>query len=236
MKYWIDKIKYGFESLLDLLYPRLCLSCAARVETSEDILCLSCRSLTIPTDQHLHEDNEFVRHFKGRVPLSAGAALYYYVSGGVISGIVGQIKYRGRKDLAYKLGIYYGEMLRKASLFHGAELIIPVPLHPLREKKRGYNQSLEFAKGLAESMSLTVEEDVIVRKRHTETQTARDRNHRAQNMQDAFVLARPEKIENRHLLLVDDVLTTGATLDGCATALLQGRPASLRMATIAMGH
>ncbi len=236
MSPWIDKLKYGLESLLDLLYPPLCLACSGRIETSGDVLCLSCRSLTVPTGQHMQKDNEFVRHFEGRVPVAAGAALYYYVSGGVVSALIGQIKYRGRKDLAYKLGLYYGEQLRESPLFHGTELIIPVPLHPLREKKRGYNQSLEFARGLAESMQIQVEEDVIGRKRHTETQTARDRSHRAQNMQDVFILKNPEKITNRQILIVDDVLTTGATLDGCASVLLQAGPAQIRMATIAMGY
>ncbi len=192
--------------------------------------------MTTPTDLHHFDKNEFTRHFDGRVNIAAGAALYYYVSGGITASMIELIKYRDRKDLAYQLGLNYGLQLKDSIHFHDCELVVPVPLHPLRLKERGYNQSEFFAKGLSESMGINLQAQNMIRTSHTHSQTSKDRQQRIQNIQGVFQLVNPQVFNKRHILLVDDVLTTGATLESCALEIQKAEPASIRMATIAMGY
>lgn len=228
-------MKYNCNAFLDLVYPSLCLYCGLKNDSESDIFCLNCRSKTTPTDLHLRQPNEFTRHFDGRIEIAAGSALYYYSREGIIATLIELIKYKDRKDLALQLGSYYGKMLRESVFFHEAELIIPVPLHESRLRVRGFNQSEEFARGLAGSMNLRYSRDHLIRTGFTETQTTKDRQERIQNIQGVFQLQNPKELSNRHVLLVDDVLTTGATLESCAMEIYKANPASIRMATMAMG-
>jgi len=222
--------------ILDLVYPRLCASCANARPVQKGIFCISCLSELPETNFHLIEGNPFEMHFWGRVPLQAGSAFLFFVPDGRTQTLLHNIKYRNRSDFARAIGEFYGSRLKHAQRFQTAEIVIPVPLHWKKEHKRGFNQSAEFGRGLAESMSIQFLKNGLTRRRYTETQTKKTRAERIANLHDAFVITNPGKIRGRHLLLVDDVLTTGATLESCALALLQEEGVKVSMATIACGR
>ncbi|HEX5624884.1 MAG TPA: phosphoribosyltransferase family protein, partial [Saprospiraceae bacterium] len=163
-----------------------------------------------------------------------GAALYYYIKGGRLQQAMEGLKYRNRPDIGLELGRFYGMLLRDHDPYRQAQLILPVPLHPKRKAQRGYNQSAMVAKGLFESMGIPFREDLLVRKKETNSQTEKNRMDRVVNMQSAFELKKPELLKNLHLLLVDDILTTGATLEACARLLTRVEGTRISLVTLAM--
>lgn len=224
------------EDLLSLFFPPLCLACRNRRAPAEELLCLDCQIKLPHTHFHLEAENDFTQRFWGRIPLHSGAALYHFVKGGRAQQLIHQLKYAGKRRVGLELGWYYGRRLRQSPHFAGIELIVPVPLHPRKHRRRGYNQAACFAAGLAESMGLPRREGVLKRISHTSTQTRKSRMERMANVLNAFRLARPELIRNRHVLLVDDVLTTGATLEACGARLLEVENVKLSMATIGIAQ
>lgn len=217
-----------------LFYPPLCLACGEHLPSSCRLICLDCQ-LTLPqTEQHLHADNAFTERFWGRVPLRAGAALYYYGKTGRVQQLIFQLKYHDQPEIGYLLGQWYGEMLRESPHFRDLDAVVPVPLHPRKEQQRGYNQSERFAAGLSESLRLPMWPQLLRRRQHADSQTKKGRLDRLTNTMEAFVLHQADRAAGQHLLLVDDVLTTGATLEACALELLRAADASVSMATIAI--
>lgn len=225
-----------FNDVVDLVYPRTCAACFDDKPVQNGIFCVSCLSELPETNYHLIEGNPFETHFWGRIPIQAGAAFLFFVPDGRTQTLLHNIKYRSRSDFARTIGEFYGSRLNHAPRFQGIDMIIPVPLHWKKEHKRGFNQSAEFGKGLAESMSVTFMKNGLTRSRFTETQTKKSRSERVSNLKDAFVVTDPDKIMGKHILLVDDVLTTGATLESCAMALLLAEGVKVSMATIACGR
>lgn len=224
------------EDLLDLLYPRLCAACGVRHPTRDAALCVTCHLELPRTDYHLFAENPITRRLTGRFPLQSATAMFYFVKDTPIQHLMHRIKYLGRKEAALALGREYGRVLRGQEEYGRIDLIIPVPLHPTREHQRGYNQSAWLARGLAEGMDLPVRERAIARTRRTETQTHKTRQERLSNTDGAFVVREPRRIRGRHVLLVDDVMTTGATLEACALPLLQLNEVKLSIATLAIAQ
>lgn len=231
----ISNLLYGFESFIDLIFPALCSYCDRKTESSDDIFCIECRSKIEVLEFRNYQDNEFTRHFLGRLDLRSGASLYQYLPGGFVASIIDQIKYRGKKELAQRLGYQFGELLKNEPNFSNCDVILPVPLHDKRLNKRGYNQSVEFGKGLSKSLGIKLHENIVRRIKHTETQTSKTRQMRMENLQNVFRLEQLTLVKNKHILLVDDVLTTGATLEALARTILPCNPASINMLTLAMG-
>lgn len=222
--------------ILDLIYPQVCAACNDDKPARRNIFCVSC-IIKIPcTNYHLIEDNPFERHFWGRVNIEAGSALYYFVPGGRTQNLLHNIKYRRRSDYAESVGQIYGKQLVATARFSKVQFIVPVPLHWRKLRSRGFNQSQAFAKGLADSMDITVDRNSLIRVRNTSTQTRKSRSERVQNMTDAFGLNKISHLERKHVLLVDDVLTTGATLEACALKLLEIPGLKVYLATIACGR
>jgi len=222
--------------ILDLVYPKACAACDDDKPVRGSIFCMACMAGLPCTNYHLIEDNPFERHFWGRVKIKAGGALYYFVPGGRAQTLLHNIKYRRRSDYAVKVGQIYGHQLVMASRFQNISVVIPVPLHWRKLRKRGFNQSQSFAEGLSESMGISVDLDVLKRRRSTSTQTRKSRSARVLNVADAFDLQQSSRLEGRHVLLVDDVLTTGATLEACASKLLEIQGLKVSLATIACGR
>ncbi len=222
-----------FGDFLNLFFPTLCEACKSVLVKQERHICTSCLYNLPKTHFHLDHNNSMAKLFWGRVSIDAAAAMYYFESGSKCRKILHQIKYRGKKELAMFLGIIYGRELFLCGRFTGIDMIIPVPLHPERLKKRGFNQSEWFGRGLARSLNKEVCSDVLVRCSGTETQTSKSRTERWDNVEKSFSLQNPEKIENKHLLLVDDVVTTGATLESCASALIKPPGITISILTIA---
>lgn len=200
------------------------------------IFCIGCLAELPETNYHEIEGNPFEMHFWGRVPVMAGAAFLFFVPHGRTQTLLHNIKYRGRSDFAKIIGEFYGRKLYQTPRFHDIDYVVPVPLHWKKEHQRGFNQSAEFGKGLAYAMSVGFLKTGLTRTRYTQTQTKKSRADRVANLKEAFEVSHPEKIRGKHILLVDDVLTTGATLEACALALLQVDGVRISMATIACGR
>ncbi|MCB0630043.1 MAG: phosphoribosyltransferase family protein [Saprospiraceae bacterium] len=222
-----------FTHLLDLLYPRLCLACSTALPIGEEVLCLFCRHKLPVTDYHLMKDNPFSERFWGRLPLHSGTSLYHFNKGGKVQHLIHELKYHHQPEIGRQLGKIHGRLLKDSPWFSGVQLILPVPLHPRKQHKRGYNQSAQYAVGLAEGMEVPWSDHHLFRTNYTDTQTAKSRLERFDNVREVFALKQTATLENKHVLLVDDVITTGATLEACGQHLLQVPGLTLSMATIA---
>ena len=218
---------------VSLLFPELCVACRESLVANEHLLCTDCRFNLPYTNFHLQADNIVARQFWGKINIEAAFALYYFNKGGKIQNMLHQLKYDGQQQIGNLLGNIAGEQLAKNEIFNAVEYIIPVPLHKKRFRERGYNQSTRFAEGLADKLNAVVEEDNLVRVKSTETQTHKSRFARFENMQEVFVVINPEKLQGKHVLLVDDVITTGSTLEACGEQLLKVDGLKLSIATIA---
>lgn len=199
----------------------------------EHIICTDCRFNLPFTNFHLQPDNIVARQFWGKVNLEAAYATYYFAKGGKVQNLMHHFKYKGMQQIGIILGEIAGTQLVKNEVFKTVDIIIPVPLHKKRLKQRGYNQSACFANGLAKKLGAAVDETSLIRAKATETQTHKSRFSRFENMQEVFAITDPEKLINKHVLLVDDVVTTGSTLEACAVQLLKIEGLKLSIATIA---
>ncbi len=221
---------------LGLFFPDLCPLCERRKPLRSHGLCGYCLTRLPLTQYHLWTDNPFVERFWGRIPLYAGAACYFFRKGGLARRLIHRLKYEGRKELGLWVGRQYGRQLLQSEIFAGLDCIVPVPLHPRKELRRGFNQSACFGEGLAEVMRIPCHAHALQREIHTDTQTRKSQMERLENVANAFAVRQKKKLEKRHVLLVDDVLTTGATLEACALALLKVPGLRLSMATIAIAE
>lgn len=218
---------------VSLLFPELCLACGESLVGGEELICTSCRYDLPFTDFHLKADNIVAQQFWGKINLEAAYALCYFSKGGKIQQLMHQLKYKGKQKVGHLLGNIAGTQLAANEVFKTVDIVIPVPLHKSRLRKRGYNQSICFAEGIAEKLNILVSEHNLVRNRATETQTHRSRFSRFENMQEVFAIIHPGLFENKHVLLVDDVITTGSTLEACGAELLKVKGLKLSIATIA---
>lgn len=216
-----------------LIFPRACLACAELLARGEDHLCTSCRTQLPYTDYHLlpPDQNPLARRFWGRVPVRHALSYLRFLRRGRVQHLLHQLKYQGQRDVGRALGRWYGHDLAR----HGFQfdLLVPVPLHPRKLAQRGYNQADPFAEGLAESLNTRWHATGLRRVTHTTSQTRKSRLERWQNVAEVFEVADPAAIQGQHVLIVDDVLTTGATLEACAAALLAAGAAAVSITTIA---
>jgi ComF family protein len=228
------KLQSGYlADFISLLFPQLCCACEESLVANEELICTDCLYNLPFTNFHLHPDNIVAQQFWGKINLEAAYSLYYFTKGGKVQNLMHHFKYNGMQRIGNLLGKIAGGQLSKNDVFNAVDFIIPVPLHKSRLKQRGYNQSACFAEGLSQKLSAVVEENNLVRLKATETQTHRSRFARFENMQEVFTVNYPEKLINKHVLLVDDIVTTGSTLEACAIQLLKIKGLKLSIATIA---
>ncbi len=208
-----------FYDLAGLLFPRLCNACGSPLLKAERIICLKCGYDLPYTDFHLFVDNPLARQFWGRVPLHGATALLYFNKGGKTQKMIHNLKYQQQTGIGLFLGRKIGEHLLNTEHYQDIDLIIPVPLHPRKMRARGYNQSQFLAEGIAEILGIQINNKTLIRKTATQSQTKKDRYTRFQNLQHTFKVMDKNVLQGKHILLVDDVVTTGATLESCATEL-----------------
>jgi ComF family protein len=225
------RLKEIKESLLHIVFPHVCSGCGSDLLNIESSLCLRCIDALPEADFEKLPGNNVEKLFWGRLRIESGSASYYFNKESLVQHLMHQFKYKSNKELGTQLGRMMGIQLKKSGRFQ-VDAIIPLPLFPGKEKKRGYNQSQLLCDGIAESLNVPVMNDIIIRPEHTETQTKKGRIERWRNMEGKFFLTNPAKIAGKHLLLVDDVVTTGATLEACGMELLKAENTQLSIATL----
>lgn len=227
-------MKSWWTPLFDLFFPHLCLACGVHQLQGNAILCFSCKRKLPKTEMHTMQENRFTDRFFGRIYLQAGAAIYHFKEGNQVQALIHQLKYKGKASVGERLGEDYGKLLANNPLFSTVDIIVPVPLHPTKERKRGYNQSDYFAKGLAKTMQKPWLKKGLIRTKYGKSQTQKNRLERYENVLQSFKIGQFAALKDKHILLVDDVLTTGATLEACATKILAIPNTKISMVTIAI--
>ncbi len=207
--------------LINLFYPRVCPACGNLLMKGEETVCLSCRYLLPKTHYENNPENPLAQTFWGQVDFHAVTAEYFFSKTGKVQHLLHQLKYQGNKDAGYFLGQQLGESIKNAELFQGIDALVPIPLHPKKEHLRGYNQSYVIAQGVEEKTGIPIFKNVLSRKVFTSTQTKKSREERWENVKDIFEIINKDKLKDKHILLIDDVLTTGATLMAAGTTLLE---------------
>ena len=222
------------DAVLHLVFPHVCTGCGSDILNEESVLCMRCIDAMPETNFELHPNNPVEKTFWGRLPLAAATAQFYFTKEGLMQTLMHRFKYKGNSDLGKQLGVLMGMQLSESNRFDDIDVLVPLPLFENKERQRGYNQSTVLCKGIAEVMQLPIIEDAVIRPMHTDTQTKKSRIERWKNMEGKFQLVDGSKISGKHILLVDDVITTGATVESCATALLEEANVKVSIAALCM--
>lgn len=210
-----------FEPLISLLYPEVCPACGELLQSDESTICLSCQFLLPRTGYEKVSDNPVARMFWGRTHLHAASACFFFAKKGRVQHLIHELKYEGNQDAGLFLGKEMAKEIEQSPLFQSIDLIVPVPLHPKKIRIRGYNQSEVLARGMLKHLPAVVSTQHLIRTTATETQTKKSREARWKNVKDIFALNQPDELAGKHVLLVDDVITTGSTIEACANVLMQ---------------
>lgn len=221
------------DDFVSLFFPRFCVACYGALAKGEDFVCTKCM-LDLPrSNYHLHQDNPFYVKLSGRLPVRYVMSFFKFVKAGKVQRVLHVLKYKNKPELGRMLGRVYGTELLNSGFKDEFDLVIPVPLHSTKKRRRGYNQSEEFGIGLAEVFQIPCRDEYLVRTTKTDTQTKRSKLKRWENVKSVFEVTKPDIISGKRILLVDDVVTTGATLEAAGQALLNAHCKELSIACIA---
>lgn len=226
-------LKKIVDSIVSLLFPEVCASCGTLLLKGEETVCTTCRCLLPKTKYELNPDNPLMLNFLGQMPFNAVTAEFFFSKGGHVQTLIHGLKYHGLKENGIFLGQEIGKSIKQSPVFQGIDYIIPVPLHPKKQKIRGYNQSMVIAQGIREETGIQIAGNCLIRNVFTSTQTKKSREERWQNVRDIFDVMNTGQLEGKHVLLVDDVLTTGATLMAAGKALYNVKDIKVSVATAA---
>lgn len=224
------------ESLFHLLFPHVCENCGTDVIEPDHFLCLKCHASLPKTEFHLYPNNPIEKIFWGRLPVTHATAQYYFTKNSMMQTLMHGLKYKGNKELGLYLGRLMGHALNSSNRFRYVDALIPLPLFPSKERKRGYNQATVLCEGIAEVLEKPVLKNIVIRTTHTDSQTKKSRVQRWQNMEGRFELVDANAIKDKHILLVDDVITTGATLEACGSELIEAKNVQLSIATLCFSN
>ena len=217
----------------ELFYPNLCVACETHLLNQEKLICTKCLYNLPKTNYHKEIDNPVSQLFWGRTKIEYATAYYFFNKGSKYQDMMHKFKYNGLKEIGFELGKSFGSQI-KESVFNQVDIIIPVPLHPKKLKKRGYNQSDWLAMGLSESLEKQIDTNILIRAVATDTQTRKSRFERWKNVENIFRITNPEMLEGKHILLVDDVVTTGSTLEACANVIMEIKNTKVSIAALAV--
>lgn len=227
-------LKKAFLGFFNLFYPNICHVCGIDLVTGEAIVCTSCQYKLPLTRYWKQPDNPVAQTFWGRVNINHACAYFFFAKGSHYRPLLHKLKYSGKPEIGVHLGREFGQLLTKESEHYSdIKYVVPVPLHPKKQRTRGYNQAEMIARGMAQGMGVQVSTKHLLRSEFTETQTRKTRAERVLNVSSAFKLANAKELEGTHLLLVDDVITTGATLEACAQKLLEVPNCKVSIAALA---
>jgi ComF family protein len=226
-------LKDIFNNFANLFFPHICEACGTDVLSNDTLLCAGCYEKLPATNFIEHAGNLVEQKFYGQLNIAAAGAAYYFTKDGMLQFLIKQLKYHGNKDIGFYLGRQLGNLLLKTDRFNNVDVIIPLPLNPRKEKKRGYNQAAVIADGINSLWQKPVNTTAVERKIFTETQTHKDRISRWQSMRNVFTVTNSSALEGKNILLVDDIVTTGATLEACGEKILEVPGTKLFIATVA---
>jgi ComF family protein len=221
--------------VFDLFFPNICAACSQKLLSAETTICFRCENELPKTDHWQNFDNPLVKRFWGRINLQGASALYHFHKGSEVQHLLHQLKYKGRKDIGEFAGNKVGHQLQHSkSIIPKPDIILSVPLHWKKLKTRGYNQCDPFAQGIAQVLDIPFVSDVLVRIQENISQTKKKRFDRWSNVSQIFAVDKPELLRGKRILLVDDVVTTGATAEACLTTILAVPNTTASFAAIAI--
>ena len=223
-----------FEDLLNIIFPKICCICDRILAKNEEIICFHCRSQLPKTNFTDIKENELVKRFYDKLKIDFGISYLHFYKSGITQKLLHQFKYNNYPEIGELIGTWLGHELLKNKNIGNVDIIIPVPLHPRKEKKRGYNQSLLFAQGISEITKIPIQQKTLKRKHYNESQTHKTKEQRWKSVEHAFWVTDKKMVENKNVLLIDDVITTGATLEACGNQILKCGALSIGIATIAL--
>lgn len=223
-----------FHDLLNLFYPKICQICENILVKNERIICTSCLHELPVINFQDNNENPVEKVFYGRMKVENATALLLFHKKGSVQKLIHQLKYKGHKEIGGFLGSWIGAELVTSGKFNDVDAVIPVPLHKKKRRARGFNQVEDFGSEVAKALKVPYVDNVLLKTSFSTTQTIKARLARWGNIEETFVLANPERIKNLHLLLVDDIITTGATLEACATVLKEAGGIKISIATMAV--
>lgn len=226
-------VKNLLADAVHLFYPHLCEGCGSDLLEKNNLLCLQCIDNLPHTGFANYPDNPIERYFWGRIHITAAHSEFYFSKESLIQQLIHQLKYNGNKAIGHYLGEMLGESLLKSNRFHNIDALIPLPLYKDKEHQRGYNQAAIICEGMSSVMQVPVLSGHIIRQRSTATQTHKHRTERWENVNNSFSVKNVMDLKGKHLLLVDDVVTTGATLEACGSIILAIENVTLSIATLA---
>ena len=229
----MNKFSITSSPLFHLFYPHNCIGCGSDVINKENFLCLECINDLPHTNFAMHANNPLEKKFLGRVLLTSAMSEFYFSKESIVQNMIHELKYRGNQKAGYYFGNLIGKSLLNSNRFD-VDVLIPLPLFERKEKMRGYNQSEILCNGISVIINKPVIKNNVIRKVFTETQTKKHRIERWKNVEDIFHVNDPKSLEGKHILLVDDVITTGATLDACGTEILKIKNIKLSIAALAL--
>lgn len=223
--------------MLNLLFPRICSGCESPLLKSEDLLCITCRHQLPLICHHRTGSQEMKSLFYGKIPVEQATALLRFEKKGITQRLMHQLKYKGQKKIGPFFGEWLGAEIAELEQFRSIDMVIPVPLHKQRLRERGFNQVEGFGKAIASKLGVPYQDDILLKRSKTSSQVFKQRLTRfiSETKTDGiFLLKRPEALFQKHILLVDDIVTTGATLEKCASELLKTKEVKISLATIAI--
>ena len=225
-----------FQTLINLFFPPVCSGCHSFLLSNENVICTLCRHNIPLTNHHLNRENETFKKFYGRIPVEHSSALLYFHKKGIVQELIHNLKYKGQEEIGTVLGEWYAEDLKNSTLINSVDKIIPVPLHKRKLRERGYNQVTNFGLALSKNLNIPYESDILVRNVYSKTQSKKSLLNRSDGIDTIFDVVFTEKDHNKHFLLIDDVITTGSTLEACSHALLKIPGAKISIICMAMAH
>jgi ComF family protein len=223
-----------FKSVLNIFFPKVCYACLVALGDHEDTICVDCRHDLPVTNFHFDNNDAIEKVLYGRAKIENGTALFRFEKKGIVQQLIHGLKYKGYQNIGFVLGNWLGAELQELAAYRDIDIVIPVPLHKKRLRSRGFNQVEKFGKQIAEALDAQYIDDVLVKISNTKSQTKKGRIARWINSDNLFALQEHKKIENKHILIVDDLITTGATLEACIVILNQAKNIKISIATMAI--
>jgi len=226
-------IKKLLEDLIHTIFPDLCLACSKLPKAAEASFCVECLHKMPYTDHFIIKDNAVTNHLRGRINLVHGAAILYFREGSFVRNMLHQLKYKGRREIGEVMGEIGARKMLESPFYNIPDIIIPVPVHPKKVRKRGYNQSTIFGLAVSQGTGIPFNDKIIIKTMESDSQTGKSRTDRVMNVSQVFEIAQKETLQNKHVLIVDDVITTGATLEACCLKALEAGASKISILCIA---